>query len=243
MVLEDCTGQPVAGFRLSDGWLRGSDLSFLEEVRDAGYLYDSSLLPRRREFHGDPASRTIVSHALRNGLLLEIPPSTLPVAGSWLPISGGNYQRQFPHRLMRSAVARWMETESAPFVMYFQVWELDSEQPRMSVPGRLTQVRHYRTLGKYRWLLPEYLQAWRFVSVRDHAGLPGSPLAEIRARHGTWCARCCSGAPVAQVGADARKSGNRGRWSGSCRIRHGSCLALQAWDPTFRAGKVRRIER
>lgn len=178
-ILEDVVGRQVAGFRLSDGWLRSADLAFLEDVREAGYLYDSSLLPRRRDFRNDSSRRGVHEYSLPGGRLLEIPPSTIPVAGSWLPIAGGNYQRQLPNALMRSAVTRWIQTESSPFVMYFQVWEMDSEQPELSAVGKLTRIRHYRNLGKYRWLLPEYLRTWRFVSVRDHVRQPHSPLQSL----------------------------------------------------------------
>lgn len=178
-VLEDITGTRVAGFRLSDGWLSNKDLPFLEEVQEAGYLYDSSLLPRRRQFLTDPSRRFIHQYQFADGPLIEIPLATLAVAGSWLPIAGGNYQRQLPHWLMHSAVDRWTSTESAPYVMYFQVWEMDDEQPKMSAFSRLTKIRHYRNLGIYRGLLPSYLQTWRFTSVRDHATVPNSPLASL----------------------------------------------------------------
>lgn len=176
-LLEEITGTRVMGFRLSDGWLRKADMPFLEEVREAGYLYDSSLMPRRMQFRGEPDRRYIRQHELRSGTLIEIPLSTIPVAGSWMPIAGGNYQRQLPHWLMQSAVERWTKTETAPYVMYFQIWEMDDEQPEMSAVSRLTRIRHYRNLGKYRRVLPEYLRTWRFTSVRDHAALPQSPLA------------------------------------------------------------------
>lgn len=181
-ILEDTTGRPVFGFRLSDGWLRQSSLSFLDEVHEAGYLYDSSLMPRRREFRNEPQRRVIHSHFCRTGSILEIPPSTLPVAGSWLPIAGGNYQRQIPDSIMRPAVSRWIQSEKSPFVMYLQIWELDAKQPRLSVAGRLTRLRHYRNLDKYSWLLPEYLRKWKFTSIAEHAGLQDSPLSELRER-------------------------------------------------------------
>ncbi|HQX53065.1 MAG TPA: glycosyltransferase [Planctomycetaceae bacterium] len=178
-LLEDTVGRPVTGFRLSDGWLSHKDLGFLEEVREAGYLYDSSLMPRRRDFSHQPWRRLVHEHQCRSGSLLEIPPSTLPVSGAWMPIAGGNYLRQLPEKMMRSAVAKWIERESSPFVMYFQVWELDAEQPRLSVTSRLTKLRHYRNLGLYRTLLPQYLQSARFTSIAEHARLSDSPLHSL----------------------------------------------------------------
>ncbi|MEZ6043513.1 MAG: glycosyltransferase [Planctomycetaceae bacterium] len=178
-ILEDTTGRAVNGYRQADGWFRQGDLWVLEDVIDAGYLYDSSLMPRRRDSGGDPDPRTIHLRSAPSGQLFEVPPSTLPFAGSWLPIAGGNYQRQFPHALMQGAVRRWMEAERSPYVMYLQTWEIDSEQPEMSAVGRFGRIRHYRNLGKYRWLLPEYLTQWKFTSIQNHSSNPNSPLAQL----------------------------------------------------------------
>ncbi len=178
-VLEDVTGQGVDGFRLSDGWLSKQTLWMLDEVAGAGYRYDSSLMPKQRDFADDPKWRGIQTVETTNGPLLEIPLSTMETPGGWLPIAGGNYQRQVPDFVMRRLVDRAMETATDPFVMYFQVWELDTEQPRLSVADRITKVRHYRKLGKYRRILPQYLDRYQFTSIRQHSSLPNSPLEKL----------------------------------------------------------------
>ncbi len=182
-LLEDTIGREVVGFRLSDGWLRKRDLGFLNELQEAGYVYDSSLMPRRRDFLMQPWRRFIHEHKCENGSsILEIPPSTTPMAGAWMPIAGGNYLRQLPDNMMQTAIQKWQETETSPFVMYFQTWELDDQQPRLSVTSRLTQMRHYRNLGKYRTMLPQYLKSAKFTSIAEHAIQKNSPLASLEDR-------------------------------------------------------------
>ena len=85
-LLEDTIGRAVTGFRLSDGWLTRHNLGFLNELQEAGYRYDSSLMPRRRDFRRQPWRRLIHVQECRTGFLLEIPPSTWPMSGVWMPI-------------------------------------------------------------------------------------------------------------------------------------------------------------
>lgn len=58
-VLQDVTGQPIDGFRLSDGWLGKSSLWLLDEIAAAGYRYDSSVMPKHRDFADNPEWRSI----------------------------------------------------------------------------------------------------------------------------------------------------------------------------------------
>lgn len=178
-ILEEVTGQEIEGFRLSNGWLSKDSLWLLDEIAAAGYRYDSSLMPRQRDFENEPTWRQIQEIQTSNGPLVEIPLSTMPTPGGWLPISGGNYQRQLPNFLMRRLVDRAVKVDTNPFVMYFQIWELDTEQPRLSVADRLTQMRHYRKLDKYKRILPQYLERYQFTSIREHARLANSPLKPL----------------------------------------------------------------
>lgn len=212
-VLQDVTGQPIYGYRLSDGWLTRDSLWLLDELAAAGYRYDSSLLPRQRDFADDANWRRIRTIETNHGPVFEIPLSTMETPGGWIPIAGGNYQRQVPDFLMKRMVDKAITGGTDPFVMYFQAWELDDKQPELSVADRLTRIRHYRKLGKYRRILPQYLQRYRFTSVENHATKSSSPLAALLTSVGPNRERGIqpssttieSNAPALAIQADARE--------------------------------------
>lgn len=164
-VIEQAIGRPVLGYRLSDGWLRPEDLWVLDVLAERGYAYDSSILPRGRQYHHEPWRRWAHVHTSGTSRLWEFPPSSMHLAGLDLPISGGNYFRQIPHTLMNRLVDRHARSRSAPLMFYFHVWELDREQPRVSAAGPLSRMRHYRNLGKMHWVLDDYCSRYRFTSV------------------------------------------------------------------------------
>ncbi|HET9888642.1 MAG TPA: glycosyltransferase, partial [bacterium] len=100
-----------------------------------------------------------------------VPLSSMSLWGWSVPIAGGNYYRQFPHRLMRAAFRHWNAVQQEPFVMYFQIWELDRDQPIISASSLLTRIRHYRNLGKMGWVLSDYFRQACFQSIAQHLGL------------------------------------------------------------------------
>ena len=97
-----------------------------------------------------------------------------------LPISGGNYFRQIPYTLMRHAVKDWTEKYEEPFVMYFHVWELDSEQPRINAATTYNRIRHYRKLDKMEWIIKENLQKYHFCDAAEFLGLKDEIRVESR---------------------------------------------------------------
>ena len=99
-------------------------------------------------------------------------------AGSLIPIGAGNYFRQLPDAVMRSAVAHWdRRYPGAPFVMYFHTWELDPEQPQITAAPLLSRIRKYRNLDKVPEILRRYFHRHRFACIGDYLGLlePAAP--------------------------------------------------------------------
>ncbi|GAB4392021.1 MAG: hypothetical protein Tsb0032_06020 [Kiloniellaceae bacterium] len=166
--VEDAIGLAVRGFRIGRGWIGPQDLWALDVLAEAGFAYDSSL-------RGAGPQGVAHLYEAPEGSLQEVPPSSLTLLGQPMLLSGGNYLRQLPDRLMRSAVDRWVTSHGAPLVMYFHTWELGAEQPRIAAASLLQRCRHYRNLEGMPAKLRGYLERYDFVSIADHLDLAPAP--------------------------------------------------------------------
>ena len=168
--LEKAAGKRVIGFRIPQGIHARSDRWILEVLAAEGYVYDSSLVPTFRAEKAFSQDRFIHEREYGDRKLWEVPYATLNCLGYLLPISGGNYFRQIPHTLLKHAVSHWQKTADSPFMMYFHVWELDPDQPRISAASLLTRTRQYRKLEKMQWLLRDYFQKNKFCGIANYLG-------------------------------------------------------------------------
>lgn len=163
--LEIATGKRVIGYRMPQGLRSASDLWILDTLAEEGYVYDSSVFPSARL---DSRFRCVYHRQNQYGELWEFPYTTLNCAGYLLPISGGNYFRQIPHTLLKHAVAARKRSTQEPLMMYFHVWELDPDQPRIRATSFLTRTRQYRNLNKMQWVLRDYFRKYRFGTIADY---------------------------------------------------------------------------
>lgn len=173
--LEKASETRVHGYRAAQRLNYHVDQWALDVLAEEGYAYDSSLMPTARSVRDEPRLRFAHKHQCGENEMWEFPYSTYRLGGSLIPISGGNYFRQLPHTLVKRAVRDWDRRYDAPFVMYFHVWELDPEQPRISAASPVTRIRHYRKLDKMRWVLEDYLSTYKFVGAADYLGLTSEP--------------------------------------------------------------------
>jgi len=182
--VEAALGRAVAGFRIGRGWLAHDDVAALTAVRQAGFVYDSSVCPRGRRMPTQPRHRGVHTLDTRHGPLVEVPPSTLVGAGLALPVAGGNYCRQLPDRLHRALLERARRQGQAPLVTYFHLWEFDPGQPRIDAAGRVQRIRQYRNLADMTARLERLLRAYRFESIAACLDLVPEP-AFVATRVGT----------------------------------------------------------
>ncbi len=64
-----------------------------------------------------------------------------------------------------------MSNTLAPFLMYFHVWELDPDQPRIQGAPLSQRIRQYRNLRRMPAILRYYLDRYRFIGIGDYLGL------------------------------------------------------------------------
>ena len=177
-LLEDLIGQAVLGYRAPSYSISMGSLWAFDELLEAGYRYDSSVFPVRHDYYGIPDWPRFPFNVIRdaNGSwapenapssepaessrMMEIPITTLHLAGTNIPIAGGGYFRLFPYCLTRWGLQRINRIDSSPFVFYLHPWEIDPGQPRITDIGFKTRFRHYvnlsRTENRFRNLLSDF---------------------------------------------------------------------------------------
>ncbi len=144
-LLEDVSGQVVTGYRAPSYSIGASNLWALDELANAGYLYSSSIVPIKHDLYGMPEAPRFAFRAAE-GRLLEVPVTTVTIAGRNINCGGGGWFRLFPYGFSRWALGQVNNQEGQAGVFYFHPWEIDPEQPRPSGLSAKSRFRHYLNL-------------------------------------------------------------------------------------------------
>jgi polysaccharide deacetylase family protein (PEP-CTERM system associated) len=135
-------GQPPSCYRAASFTIVARNYWALEILREEGFRVDSSLFPVRHPRYGNPRGPRapfILGEARAAGLLV-LPMTTLRLAGSNFPFSGGGYFRLLPLSVLRTCIQHVRRTQREPVVFYFHPWELDAFTPEVDL-GRLQNLR------------------------------------------------------------------------------------------------------
>ncbi len=172
--LESAGSNRIYGYRHWRWITRPDELSIINVIAQEGYAYDSSVNPLLRRFAHDPRWFQAHPHRMLGAQpsLWEFPVSTVDVLGYRIPISGGNYLRQLPHRLMSPAIAQLDRARRGPILFYFFPWEIDTDQPQVRGLSMLQRIRHYRRIGKTIHVMGKYFKQYSFQPIGDYLGLP-----------------------------------------------------------------------
>ncbi len=164
--LEDIGGQAVKGYRAASYSIGPEQTWAWEELAEAGYQYSSSIVPIKHDHYGMPGAPRFAFQAVE-GRLLEIPVTTLPLAGRNINCGGGGWFRLFPYAFSRWALSRVNTREQQSGIFYFHPWEIDPDQPRPSGLGVKTRFRHYLNLDRMYNRLERILDDFRWGRMDD----------------------------------------------------------------------------
>lgn len=182
--LEDISGRQVFGYRAASYSITPKSLWAVDVLVDAGFEYDSSIVPVRHDLYGVPGAKAHPYRLeLRDGRsIVEFPPSTISLLGHRLPIGGGGYFRLFPYWFTRWGLRTINERERMPFTFYLHPWELDPDQPRFEHTSLKSRFRHYTNLDRCEARLLRLLSQFRFTtkqSVLSTVELPAVALDAV----------------------------------------------------------------
>lgn len=155
-IIEEMTAAPVYGFRAPGFGIKKDCQWAFDEIKEAGYTYDSSVFPARRG-HGGIAGASVYPHLINTscGPLAEIPISVVGMGRANISLFGGGYLRLFPLSVIRIGM-RQLKREARPLVLYLHPRELDPGHKRLPLP-LIRRFKTYVNLGstekKLRWII------------------------------------------------------------------------------------------
>ena len=147
-LLEDIGGQAVVGYRAPSFSIGHANLWALDALHEAGYKYSSSIYPIAHDHYGMPDAPRFAFYPNGPDGLLEVPITTVKMAGRNLPAGGGGYFRLLPYALSRWMMEKVNREDREPALFYFHPWEVDPGQPRPEGLGAKARFRHYINIDR-----------------------------------------------------------------------------------------------
>jgi polysaccharide deacetylase family protein (PEP-CTERM system associated) len=163
-LLEDKSGTHVVGYRAPTFSINKRNPWAFGILADEGHTYSSSLYPIQHDLYGTPDAPR-VPHRVANARLVEIPMTTVRLAGRNLPCAGGGYFRLLPYALFRMGLRR--ANQDSPGMFYTHPWEIDPGQPRNNAAPRMARFRHYVNIGRTEARIGNLLRDFRWGRVDD----------------------------------------------------------------------------
>jgi polysaccharide deacetylase family protein (PEP-CTERM system associated) len=174
-LLEDQSGQKVAGFRApSFSITPGTEWAF-DVMREEGITYDASLFPAPRGHGGYPCKQEPhVFNRTPSGIgMPELPMSVMRVGPLKLAFSGGGYFRLLPLPLIDRGFG-YMHNRGWPTVVYLHPRDFAPDCPRVPMPLH-RRFKSYIGLQTTMWKLRTTLLKYRFDTCAAVLGMNGSP--------------------------------------------------------------------
>ena len=163
--LEDVSGQKVFGFRAPDFSITESSLWALDILKEAGFIYDSSIYPiGLHDVYGIKNAEASINR-FPNGLI-EVPLSVTKLLGKRIPFGGGGYFRLYPLGLTKHFIAA-LNKQDIPCISYIHPYEVGPVIPRISELSAYRKFRHYYHCKKGSKRITKLLNAFNFGPIID----------------------------------------------------------------------------
>src|SRR6185369_2096221 len=144
--IEDAAGTAVTGYRAPSFSIDQRTPWAHPVLAEEGYAYSSSVAPIAHDHYGWREAPRFAWHPVAGSPLIELPVTTVELAGRRFAAAGGGFFRLYPYALSRWAVQRLNANDHRPAVVYLHPWEVDPDQPRIAGAPLKSRLRHYARL-------------------------------------------------------------------------------------------------
>jgi polysaccharide deacetylase family protein (PEP-CTERM system associated) len=155
--IEAASGKRIEGYRAPSFSIDARTPWAHEILAEEGYSYSSSVAPVAHDHYGWPEAPRFLFKPVAGSELVEMPVTTVEIAGRRLAAGGGGFFRMLPYRFSSWAVERVNEEERRPAAFYFHPWEIDPDQPRVRAAPLRSRLRHYSRLDAMRGKMAKLL--------------------------------------------------------------------------------------
>lgn len=175
--IEDACGWTPKGYRAPSFSIDARTPWAHRVLADLGYSYSSSVAPVAHDHYGWREAPRFAFRPVAGSELIELPVTTVEIAGRRLAAGGGGFFRLLPYRFSHWAIGRVNRAENRPAIFYFHPWEIDPGQPRVAGAPLKSRLRHYANLSKMEPKLLKLLSAYSWgrtdeVAASEQARLP-----------------------------------------------------------------------
>ncbi|MDB5683888.1 MAG: polysaccharide deacetylase family protein [Sphingomonas bacterium] len=158
--IEEAGGVRVTGYRAPSFSIDARTPWAHQILAEEGYVYSSSVAPLVHDHYGWPEAPRFAFRPVAGQALVELPVTTVRVAGRTLAAGGGGFFRMLPYGFSRWAIGRVNAVDRQPAIFYFHPWEIDPGQPRIAHAPLRSRLRHYSRLsameGKLRKIIRKF---------------------------------------------------------------------------------------
>lgn len=158
--IEDSTGRSPRGYRAPSFSIDARTPWAHQVLAEQGYAYSSSVAPIRHDHYGWRESPRFAWRPVAGADLIELPVTTVALAGRRFAAGGGGFFRLLPYAFSSWAIRRVNRDEERPAIFYFHPWEVDPDQPRVPDASARSRIRHYTNL--------EVMESKLLKLLRDH---------------------------------------------------------------------------